>query len=102
MSIDDTNEVRSEFQDQLSPEAFEKWHAGLNKIVSPTTGEPITMDMPIYTPAVLANPEEVAEIKRVHAENEAWLDKVTANSPKFLDKNGDPVTLDTDLSNLDL
>ncbi len=102
MSFDENDTVKSSFQDQLSPAAFDKWHAGLNKIVNPTTGEPVTMDAGINAPAVLATPEEVAEIKQVHAENEAWLAKVTENSPKFVDKNGSPVAMDTNVSNLDL
>ncbi len=74
---------------------FETWHAGLNKLVK-EDGEPVTLSDSLNTKVVLATPEEAQGMQ----ESAAWLEKWDATKPRFEDKNGEPVTLNTPLSDL--
>lgn len=74
----------------------EQWRAGLNKLVN-EKGQPILMSDSFDTKAVLATPSEVQEIQ-----SQAWLEQFDASKPRFEDKNGEPVTMTTKLSDLDM
>ncbi len=83
--------------DDNNKDDFEQWHAGLNKLVHAETGQPVTLSDSMNAEVVLATPSEAQEIQ-----SQAWLEQFDANKPHFEDKNGEPVTLTTKLSDLDM